>query len=441
MNNQAVWQSRDQDLTPQIPENLDLVYVSCERDLHFTIRYLYNKDLFFLKHGNTKARKYVVSLHNFHATSFLEDDLEEVFTRWVDPDEVFSNQKSIEIIRVLHHETYEQDLMDEICVKRANGKAYFFSESNYKYLNKNDIEDMHYICLRRKKNTQQTALIKSLIVFIRSCQKEKRVVNIDELKKFCDATLKIVLKNVNVTNVETRHDFKDPPLSKKDKELMSHSKCVGNGVVIEEIVEENVVSSSGKDSKLLMIEWPVDEPTNNENVGYLECDNEENMSIGMEIRGNGRVLDEKCTKLILKRKATTLLGYSVTLGDFHVMSNYVVTHIYELCRTFAKILKEHVQHGSYGVAPHLRLCRSRIEAISTSPKFSYFVIHSTRDSQVTTRASLEGIFQLQSPSFQECSKMGDVDINTLTMERYLALTRGNQTPCMVKPEIGNNVNF
>ncbi|GKA27655.1 putative reverse transcriptase domain-containing protein [Tanacetum coccineum] len=37
--------------------------------------------------------------------------------------------------------------------------------------------------------------------------------------------------------------------------------------------------------------------------------------------------------------------------------------------------------------------------------------------------------------------MGEVDINTLTMEQYLALTRGNQAPGMVKPEIGGNVNF
>ncbi|GKA24072.1 hypothetical protein Tco_0710105 [Tanacetum coccineum] len=37
--------------------------------------------------------------------------------------------------------------------------------------------------------------------------------------------------------------------------------------------------------------------------------------------------------------------------------------------------------------------------------------------------------------------MGDVDINTLTMEQYLALTRGNQSPGVVKPKIGNNVNF
>ncbi|GKA59282.1 hypothetical protein Tco_0758595 [Tanacetum coccineum] len=37
--------------------------------------------------------------------------------------------------------------------------------------------------------------------------------------------------------------------------------------------------------------------------------------------------------------------------------------------------------------------------------------------------------------------MGEVDVNTLTMEQYLALTRGNQAPGVVKPGIGGNVNF
>nr|GEU91087.1 hypothetical protein [Tanacetum cinerariifolium] len=37
--------------------------------------------------------------------------------------------------------------------------------------------------------------------------------------------------------------------------------------------------------------------------------------------------------------------------------------------------------------------------------------------------------------------MAGVDINTLSMEQYLALSRGNQASGMVKPEIRGNVNF
>ncbi|GJS92436.1 hypothetical protein Tco_0799404 [Tanacetum coccineum] len=37
--------------------------------------------------------------------------------------------------------------------------------------------------------------------------------------------------------------------------------------------------------------------------------------------------------------------------------------------------------------------------------------------------------------------MAGVDVDTLTMEQYLALSRENQSPGMVKPEIEGNVNF
>ncbi|GKE76280.1 hypothetical protein Tco_1542400, partial [Tanacetum coccineum] len=40
-------------------------------------RYLYNKDLFFLKYENTEERSYILSLHKIHDVPFLEDDLEE----------------------------------------------------------------------------------------------------------------------------------------------------------------------------------------------------------------------------------------------------------------------------------------------------------------------------------------------------------------------------
>ncbi|GJR68132.1 hypothetical protein Tco_0014197 [Tanacetum coccineum] len=46
-------------------------------------RYLYNKDLFFLKYGNTEERSYILSLYKIHVVPFPEDDLEEKLKRWV----------------------------------------------------------------------------------------------------------------------------------------------------------------------------------------------------------------------------------------------------------------------------------------------------------------------------------------------------------------------
>ncbi|GKC03234.1 hypothetical protein Tco_0994844 [Tanacetum coccineum] len=170
MNNQVVWESRQPDILRQPTQ----VFQVCARDPNAPTRYLYNKDLFYLRNGNTEARKYVLSLHKIHATSFPEDDLEEFKTR-SDPYEFFSNKNIIDIVRVKHHEVYGHEQIDEVCMKRNDDKYYTFAESDFKSLNKNDIEDMYYICLRERDNSQLIALRKALIIFIRSCVIWERV--------------------------------------------------------------------------------------------------------------------------------------------------------------------------------------------------------------------------------------------------------------------------
>nr|GFA65027.1 hypothetical protein [Tanacetum cinerariifolium] len=52
-------------------------------------------------------------------------------------------------------------------------------------------------------------------------KKEKRAMDIDELHMFSDATLKRVLRKINVINKEARHGIVKISLSTKDKELMA----------------------------------------------------------------------------------------------------------------------------------------------------------------------------------------------------------------------------
>ncbi|GKA74278.1 hypothetical protein Tco_0780580 [Tanacetum coccineum] len=123
-----------------------------------------------------------------------------------------------------------------------------FIESNFKYLCTNDIEDMYYICLRRRDDPQQTSLAKALIVFIRSCVIWERVhdfqlgiesyqmkVNLTAptitLPKFSDATLKRVVWKISVINVEAKHEILKIFLSKQDKELTA---------LLEEEMEERL---------------------------------------------------------------------------------------------------------------------------------------------------------------------------------------------------------
>ncbi|GJY11892.1 hypothetical protein Tco_0381201 [Tanacetum coccineum] len=58
-----------------------LVFYGPQRNPNEPSRYLYNKDLFFLKNGNTEEKKYMLSVHKIHATSFPKEDLEEKMIR------------------------------------------------------------------------------------------------------------------------------------------------------------------------------------------------------------------------------------------------------------------------------------------------------------------------------------------------------------------------
>nr|GFA29467.1 reverse transcriptase domain-containing protein [Tanacetum cinerariifolium] len=51
-------------------------------------------------------------------------------------------------------------------------------------------------------------------------KKEKRIMDIDEILKFCDATSKRVLEKVKKINLDVKHGYANPALSKEDAYLM-----------------------------------------------------------------------------------------------------------------------------------------------------------------------------------------------------------------------------
>nr|GEV99738.1 hypothetical protein [Tanacetum cinerariifolium] len=68
MENQIVWESRQQDISHTIPKTL--IFYGPQKNPNEPPRPLYNKDLFFLKYGNTKEKKYILSLYKIHAEEF-----------------------------------------------------------------------------------------------------------------------------------------------------------------------------------------------------------------------------------------------------------------------------------------------------------------------------------------------------------------------------------
>ncbi|GJV12859.1 hypothetical protein Tco_1354400 [Tanacetum coccineum] len=259
MENQRVWESRQEDIERSKP--YAQVFYVLQRNPNEPPRYLYNKDLLFLRYGNTEERSYILSLHKIHTVPFLKVDLEEKLKIWVRKKiKTFNEEAWLSI----HHwkdswhkrivttdQQHGLDYMEQIIVMRENDKPDIFSEVDFKYLNKNDIEDLYYLCLNKKVNFCENKLTNSLKTFISSCviwervydyqlriesyqirvnltapilsfpdieardpysivdkpntvliylysKEEKRVMYLAEIVKFCDATVERVLKKVKL---------------------------------------------------------------------------------------------------------------------------------------------------------------------------------------------------------------------------------------------------
>ncbi|GKE11826.1 hypothetical protein Tco_1415377 [Tanacetum coccineum] len=138
----------------------------------------------------------------------------------------------VDVIRIQSKQSHGKEFIKEIIVKRVDGEMCSFSELDYKYLNNNDIKDMYLIYqlkfnLTAPKLTfpgieEKTLYIIVALLFVgliyENRKKERRIMDIDDIPKFCDATLRRVLEKVKKINLNVKYGYKDPPLGKEDVE-------------------------------------------------------------------------------------------------------------------------------------------------------------------------------------------------------------------------------
>ncbi|GJY58360.1 hypothetical protein Tco_0458252 [Tanacetum coccineum] len=268
--NDIVWKSRKEILVSPYPQKPTPVVQSCQRDPKPPTLSLVNQDLLYLKKGSSGPEKIVMSLHKFPAVIFPDDDIEERTSRWKQkepekPKEVtYSNSKIVQIIKTYWELGHEHKFITKIVARRANDSIVSITKSDYKNLNKNDIEDMYLLIVNSKVDDYaETGLLWSLSVFIRSTviwervhdfqlgvesyqqkvnltaptitfpgiekhkkfsivsepvydiiyknsKKEKRVMRHQEVHKFCDATLKRVLEGLKSYNNDVKHGYVTP---------------------------------------------------------------------------------------------------------------------------------------------------------------------------------------------------------------------------------------
>ncbi|GJT52812.1 hypothetical protein Tco_0978969, partial [Tanacetum coccineum] len=137
--------------------------------------------------GNSETRKYILPLHKIHAFSFLENDIEEMNTRWV----------KRQIKRFNLYARYVVEHWKSLCATQAHIKRQLKQRDNP--------EELELETYQVKVNLTAPNLI---------FPEGKK--DIDEIPKFYDATLKRVLKNVKNINLDVKHGYADLNLSKDE---------------------------------------------------------------------------------------------------------------------------------------------------------------------------------------------------------------------------------
>ncbi|GJS88070.1 hypothetical protein Tco_0770706 [Tanacetum coccineum] len=247
LKSDIVWESRKEILASLHPQKTTPLVQSCQRDPEAPALSLINQDLLYLKKGNSRPKKIVLSLHKFPAVIFNDVDIEEQTSRWVNK---------------------------RIVARRANECIVSITEPDYKNLNKNNIEDMYLLIMNGKvPDYTETGLLWSLSVFIRSSviwervhdfqlgiesyqqkvnltaptisfpgiekhkmfsiiyepmhgiiytnnQKEKKVMRHSEIHKFCDATLNRVLEGLKSYNNDVKYGYIQRDLNEDEVEYL-----------------------------------------------------------------------------------------------------------------------------------------------------------------------------------------------------------------------------
>ncbi|GKB93000.1 hypothetical protein Tco_0979137 [Tanacetum coccineum] len=197
------------------------------------------------EYGNTGKKKYILSLHKIHTEHFPEVDLEEKMNRCVRKEfNTFNEDAQItEVVRKTTDQPHGLGFMEQIIVMRENDKLDSFSKADFKYLNKNDIEDLYYL-YRNKLGIKSYQIKVNLtaptltfpgieaheLYFIvdkpstglicLNSKDEKRVMYLTEIVKFCDATLEKVLKEVKLKIFQSEPWRKPPLLGELDCDIL-----------------------------------------------------------------------------------------------------------------------------------------------------------------------------------------------------------------------------
>ncbi|GKB39774.1 hypothetical protein Tco_0884716 [Tanacetum coccineum] len=232
-------ESRKEILASPHPRKTTHLIQSCQRYPEALTFSLINQDLLYLKKGNSGPEKIVLSLHKFPAIIFNDVDIEERTSRWIfyikrqkeprKPTEVvYSNSKIIQVIT-------------EIVSRRANECIVSITESDYKNLNKNDIEDIYLLIMNGKvPDYAETGLLWSLSVFIRSSVIWERVHDFQLGIESYQQKVNLTAPTISFPGIEKHKNFFHHYESQVLEGLKSYNNDVKYGYIQRDLTEDEV---------------------------------------------------------------------------------------------------------------------------------------------------------------------------------------------------------
>ncbi|GJT38054.1 hypothetical protein Tco_0937919 [Tanacetum coccineum] len=194
--------------------------------------------------GNSGPEKIVLSLHKFPASIFSDVDIEEQTSRWVNKCVKKFNPYAwygVEHWKNPHAKIFYIKRQKEpgkpkevIVARRANECIVSITESDYKNLNKNDIEDIYLLIMNGKvPDYAKTGLLWSLSVFIRSSVIYERVHDFQLGIKRNQQKVNLTAPTISFPGIEKHKMFSiiyEPvheiiyKNNKKEKRVMRHSE-------------------------------------------------------------------------------------------------------------------------------------------------------------------------------------------------------------------------
>ncbi|GJS54182.1 hypothetical protein Tco_0627544 [Tanacetum coccineum] len=199
-------------------------------------------ELFQSHMQNTVLNLYPTSISST-ATTSTADLQHQLYLRMKTnfQDQAADPELIVEVVRITYDQQHGLDYMEQIIVMRENDKTVTFYGADFKYLSKNDIEDISRFSVRNRKLPDQDQLNRTNIDILSGIEahdpysivdkpntgliylnnkKEKRVMYLVEIVKLCDTTLKRVLKEVKLKIFETEFLKKAPLLGGLEIDIM-----------------------------------------------------------------------------------------------------------------------------------------------------------------------------------------------------------------------------